>query len=217
MSDAPQHPSHDGELSAEQIGPYRIIEELGRGGQGLVYLAEDTRLGRKVALKVLTSWGAASEQVVARFRREAAIASKLDHPGICTVYETGTAQGVPYLAMRHVEGESLSEKIATAVSGATTDALSFIDLEDDPDYMLVSLNKRNEQIHDVYRLNVHNGDLTLIPRVGNQKIHFGMLINSTEKLANLYQFYKQAMPVKGWQTYSDISLKYNNQIVCTKK
>ncbi|MEE2713997.1 MAG: serine/threonine-protein kinase [Planctomycetota bacterium] len=131
MSDAPQQPSYD-ELSSEQIGPYRIIEELGRGGQGLVYLAEDTRLGRKVALKVLTSWGAASEQVVARFRREAAIASKLDHPGICTVYETGTAQGVPYLAMRHVEGESLSEKIATAVSGATTDALSFIDLEDDP-------------------------------------------------------------------------------------
>ena len=132
MSDAPQQSSYD-DLAAEQIGPYRIIEELGRGGQGLVYLAEDTRLGRKVALKVLTSWGAASEQVVARFRREAAIASKLDHPGICTVYETGTAQGVPYLAMRHVEGESLSEKISTAVSGATTDALSFIDLEDDPD------------------------------------------------------------------------------------
>ena len=59
--------------------------------------------------------------------------------------------------------------------------------------------------------------MVLIPRVGNQRIHFGMLVNSTEKLANLYQFYKQAMPVKGWQTYSDISLKYNNQIVCTKK
>jgi cell division protein FtsQ len=57
----------------------------------------------------------------------------------------------------------------------------------------------------------------LIPRVGNQKIHFGRLVNSTKKLENLYQFYKQAMPIKGWQTYRDISLKYKNQIVCTKK
>ena len=50
-----------------------------------------------------------------------------------------------------------------------------------------------------------------------KKIHLGELVNVTKKLENLYQFYKQAMPVKGWQTYSDISLKYNNQIVCTKK
>ena len=57
----------------------------------------------------------------------------------------------------------------------------------------------------------------LIPRVGEHKIHFGLLTRVNEKLNNLYQFYQQAMPLKGWQTYSDISLKYNNQIVCTKK
>ena len=50
-----------------------------------------------------------------------------------------------------------------------------------------------------------------------QKIYFGLLTNIHEKLDNLYQFYKQVMPVKGWQTYRDISVKYNNQIVCTKK
>ena len=119
------------ELSAEKIGPYSIVRELGRGGQGLVYLAEDTRLGRRVALKVLTSWGAATEQVVERFRREAAIASRLEHPGICTVYETGTAQGVPYMAMRLVEGESLSNRIATSTTEGVSEALSFIDLEDE--------------------------------------------------------------------------------------
>jgi len=119
------------EMSPQSIGPYRIVEELGRGGQGLVYLAEDTRRRRRVALKVLTSWGAATEQVVERFRREAAIASRLEHPGICTVYETGTAQGVPYMAMRLVEGESLSRRIAAASADPDTATASFVELDTD--------------------------------------------------------------------------------------
>tara|TARA_B110000444_G_scaffold181505_1_gene170331 strand:- start:234 stop:947 length:714 start_codon:yes stop_codon:yes gene_type:complete len=60
-------------------------------------------------------------------------------------------------------------------------------------------------------------EVIAIPRVGDQKIHLGTLSNIHEKLDNLYQFYKQVMPVKGWQTYSDISVKYSNQIVCLKK
>ena len=59
--------------------------------------------------------------------------------------------------------------------------------------------------------------MILIPRVGEQKIHIGNLDNTKEKLDNLYQFYNVALPIKGWQTYSDINLKYKNQIVCTKK
>ncbi len=113
----------------QQVGPYRIIKELGRGGQGVVFLAEDTRLGRQVALKVLTSWSQASPKVIARFQREAAIASKLDHPGICTVYETGDANGAPFMAMRFVEGMSLSSKISTAATANTPADTSFIDLE----------------------------------------------------------------------------------------
>lgn len=62
-----------------------------------------------------------------------------------------------------------------------------------------------------------NDEVILIPRVGDQRVHFGLLTNISAKLDNLYQFYMQAMPVKGWQTYSDISLKYSNQLVCTKK
>ena len=79
------------------------------------------------------------------------------------------------------------------------------------------INKRGFWKSQIMQLHFSGDEVVLIPRVGNQKIHFGRLVNSTEKLDNLYQFYKQAMPVKGWQTYSDISLKYNNQIVCTKK
>jgi len=69
----------------------------------------------------------------------------------------------------------------------------------------------------ITQLHFINNEVILIPRVGEQKIHFGQLTQVNEKLDNLYQFYKQAMPIKGWQTYSDISLKYTNQIVCTKK
>jgi serine/threonine protein kinase/WD40 repeat protein len=97
-----------------RFGPYELVRPLGRGGQGLVWLARDTRLERLVALKLQTALAALSPQALERFRREAHIASKLDDPGICTVYETGSEHGVPYLAMRYVEGESLAAKIERA-------------------------------------------------------------------------------------------------------
>jgi cell division protein FtsQ len=79
------------------------------------------------------------------------------------------------------------------------------------------INKSEFWKSQITQLHFLGDQVVLVPRVGNQKIHFGTLVNSTKKLDNLYQFYKQAMPVKGWQTYSEISLKYKNQIVCTKK
>ncbi len=111
------------------IGPYRIIKELGRGGQGVVFLAEDARLSRKVALKVLTNLGMVPESVLTRFRREAEVASKLDHPGICGVFETGTYGSVPYIAMRYIEGKSLKDMIGTAINEKTDSIV--IDLEND--------------------------------------------------------------------------------------
>jgi tetratricopeptide (TPR) repeat protein len=77
-----------------------------------VHLAEDTRLRRRVALKVLSGIGAASGETLRRFQREAEVASRLDHPGICAVYELGSEGGVPYLAMRHVPGRTLARLIA---------------------------------------------------------------------------------------------------------
>jgi serine/threonine protein kinase len=112
----------------DRIGPFRILELVGRGGQGIVYLAEDERLHRKVALKVLTGWGLTSEAALKRFRREAEVASKLDHPGICTVYDAGVEDGVPYIAMRYVEGETLARKLSTARESAGDEATSVVGL-----------------------------------------------------------------------------------------
>jgi len=79
------------------------------------------------------------------------------------------------------------------------------------------INKNEFWKSQITQLHFSKDEVIIIPRVGGQKIHFGTLTDVDEKLGNLYQFYKQAMPVKGWQTYSDISLAYKNQIVCTKK
>ena len=110
-----------------QLGPYRIQKELGRGGQGIVYKAEDTRLNRIVALKVLTGLGPGSEETVQRFRREAEVASKLNHPGICAVLDAGVHDGVPFMAMQYVEGDSLAEKIAGSEASAQTSIFSSFD------------------------------------------------------------------------------------------
>ena len=111
--------SSEPEASAEaceaegRFGPYCLISELGRGGQGAVYLAEDTRLGRRVALKLLRSQGS-SAQALLRFRREAQVASRLEHPGICSIHDAGMEDGIPYIAMRYVKGETLAARIADA-------------------------------------------------------------------------------------------------------
>ncbi|MAG55706.1 MAG: hypothetical protein CMJ83_05390 [Planctomycetes bacterium] len=97
--------------AADRIGSYRIIHELGRGGQGVVYLAEDVRLHRKVALKLMTGMWATSDDMIRRFRREAEVASRLDHPGICAIFDTGCDRDVPYIAMRFVPGDTLAVMI----------------------------------------------------------------------------------------------------------
>ena len=79
------------------------------------------------------------------------------------------------------------------------------------------INKNSFWRSQITQLHFNNQEVVLVPRVGSHKIHFGQLNKIKEKLDNLYHFYKEGMPVKGWQTYSDISLKYNNQIICTKK
>jgi len=105
-------------LGQNWIGPYRTIKLLGRGGQGEVFLAEDSRLRRKVALKVLTAVGPLSGDHLIRFRREAELTSKLDHPHLCTVFDTGVYRNIPYTAMQYVEGETL----ANLISGAKAEA-----------------------------------------------------------------------------------------------
>jgi serine/threonine protein kinase len=93
-----------------RIGAYRIVRELGRGGQGAVYLAEDTRTGRIVALKVLSSpLGTVSDKRRRRLRREADIVARLEHPAICSVLDADLEGPTPCIAMRYVEGATLLE------------------------------------------------------------------------------------------------------------
>jgi eukaryotic-like serine/threonine-protein kinase len=95
----------------ERIGPYDVQGRLGRGGMGEVYLARDPRLGRKVAIKVISPAIAETPEAMQRLRREAMAASALNHPNILTVYEFGEAEGRQYIVTEYVEGESLREKI----------------------------------------------------------------------------------------------------------
>jgi len=92
-------------------GRYTIIEELGRGGMGVVYKAEDTKLKRTVALKFLPSELTHIPEVKERFVREAQAAAALDHPNICTVYEFDEAEETTFISMAYIEGKSLKKKI----------------------------------------------------------------------------------------------------------
>ena len=95
-----------------RLGPYEVLSPLGAGGMGEVYKARDTRLERTVAIKVLPAHLSSSEEVRQRFEREAKTISQLSHPHICALYDVGNQDGVEYLVMEYLEGETLADRLA---------------------------------------------------------------------------------------------------------
>ena len=94
------------------VSHYRVLERIGEGGMGVVYLAEDERLARKVALKFISPAIAADPAARDRLLREARVASALDHPNIATVYEVGEWNGELFLALAYYAGETLGDRLA---------------------------------------------------------------------------------------------------------
>src|SRR2546425_4498227 len=116
-----------------QLGNYRILEKIGAGGQGTVYKATDTKLGRSVVIKVLPPELTAKEANLKRFEREARLASALDHPNICTIFDLNEIEGVNFIAMQYVEGKNVRDLVsgrpldlgsALSITIQVTDALA---------------------------------------------------------------------------------------------
>ena len=111
-------------LVGQLLGHYKILGQVGAGGMGVVYRAQDTKLGRQVALKVLPMGNTSSEESVERFRREARTASSLNHPNICTIYGFDEHEGQLYLAMELLDGEPLDRRL----SGRPMDLKQLLDI-----------------------------------------------------------------------------------------
>ena len=95
----------------ESIAHYRIVKKLGEGGMGEVYLALDTKLDRKVAIKVIRADSLAGEQLKKRLLREAQAAAKLDHPNICAIHDVNEVDSLTFIVMQYIEGETLADNM----------------------------------------------------------------------------------------------------------
>src|SRR5437899_2723632 len=126
MEEPPVHIAARPLSAGTRLGSYEILTAVGAGGMGEVYRARDTRLDRIVAIKILPSWGAASEEARRRFEREARAISSLNHPHICVLHDIGRQDDVDFLVMEYLEGETLVARLRRGrlpLEGALTYAI----------------------------------------------------------------------------------------------
>jgi serine/threonine protein kinase len=139
--EAPESP--DGKLIGKKVSHYRVLQILGGGGMGVVYEAEDLKLGRRVALKFLPEELSADPAVLHRFESEARAASTLNHPNICTIYGVEEYEGKPFLAMELLEGQTLRDLMVTVEPGKP--ALEFTKLLDVAVQITAGLDAAHQQ------------------------------------------------------------------------
>ena len=152
-------------MIGKTIAHYRILEEIGQGGLGVVYKAEDTRLKRTVALKFLKLAALGSEEHKTRFTREAQAAAALSHPSICTVYEIGEYEGKAYIAMAYIDGEVLDKRVS---GGPLTleDTLS----------IAIQVGEGLQEAHEqgIVHRDIKSGNIIITPKGRAKILDFGL-------------------------------------------
>lgn len=126
IAPAADTPGRSDAISDRTLGPWRILRTIGQGGQGRVYLAQDARLPRQVALKVLHRNFLENAAALQRFAREGNILARLEHPNICAIYDVGSSGQTAWIAMKYIEGDSLSDRIAEKGPPVTRHAIQEI-------------------------------------------------------------------------------------------
>jgi serine/threonine protein kinase/tetratricopeptide (TPR) repeat protein len=163
-------------MIGKNLSNYRILEKLGAGGQGTVYKATDTKLGRTVVIKVLPPELTAKEANLKRFEREARLASSLDHPNICTIFDLDEVEGVHFIAMQHIEGRNVRQLVAGHPLELKSALLIAIQVAD----ALAAAHTRG-----IIHRDIKSGNVMVLPNGQVKILDFGLakLLDDTEATA----------------------------------